>query len=183
MPLESFEGLQYLNTSAVTSMESMFYNNKFFTSLDISHFDMSNVTDMGYMFAYCYNLTSLTLPASFPYREDNAFEGIGNENDPCQLNVPDGFDFGGADTSSEIFNWRSGWFHVGEPFVYNGPYVVYDDGTLTFYCDDQRGNREGRVYKLREIDGEPEWYWKEERSSITRVVFDASFAEAHQGVF
>ena len=178
MPLESFEGLQYLNTSAVTSMESMFYNNKFFTSLDISHFDMSNVTDMGYMLAYCYNLTSLTLPTSFPYLEDNAFEGTGTENDPCQLNVSDGFDFGGADTSADIFNWRGGWFHIGEPLTYNGPYVVYDDGTLTFYCDDQRDNREGSVFKLREIDGEPEWYWKEERSSITRVVFDASFADA-----
>lgn len=54
-----YEHLDYLNTSQVTSMSSMFYTNKKITSLDVSGFDTKNVTDMGQMFASCFNLASL----------------------------------------------------------------------------------------------------------------------------
>jgi len=54
-----YEHLDYLNTSQVTSMSSMFYNNKKITSLDVSGFDTRDVTDMGQMFASCFNLASL----------------------------------------------------------------------------------------------------------------------------
>jgi surface protein len=56
------------------------------------------------------------------------------------------------------------------------PYVVYHDGTLTFYYDDQRSSREGMTYDLNEGEEEPGWY--ENRSSVTKVVFDSSFATA-----
>lgn len=85
--LTSIEGMQYLNTSMVTNMCSMFGGceklayinlNNFDTSkvidmqwmfeachsldnLDVRKIDTSNVTDMGYMFAHCTNLTSLDL--------------------------------------------------------------------------------------------------------------------------
>ena len=39
----------------------MFYYSSGFTSLDLSSFDTSNVTNMGYMFYYMYKLTSLDL--------------------------------------------------------------------------------------------------------------------------
>ena len=50
-----------LNTSNVTTMESMFYKCSSLTSLDLSGFDTSNVTNMGSMFRECKNLTSLDL--------------------------------------------------------------------------------------------------------------------------
>ena len=56
------------------------------------------------------------------------------------------------------------------------PYVVYNDGTLTFYCDNQRSSRVGTTYDLNE-----KWYspdWIEHKEDITRVVFDSSFANA-----
>ena len=57
--LISIEGLQYLNTSQVTSMYGMFQNCSGLTSLDLSHFDTHNVTDMGRMFDGCSSLTEL----------------------------------------------------------------------------------------------------------------------------
>ena len=85
--LEQIEGLEYLNTSEVTDMSSMFnecvrltsLNVKNFnthkvkdmsgmfllcsvlTSLDLSHFNTQNVTNMNGMFAVCSGLTSLDL--------------------------------------------------------------------------------------------------------------------------
>ena len=47
------------DTSKVTNMESMFYGCKALTSLDVSSFDTSNVTGMSNMFGYCNALTSL----------------------------------------------------------------------------------------------------------------------------
>ena len=46
-------------------MHSMFIYCGSLTSLDLSGFDTSNVTDMGDMFSYCDKLTSLKLPAGF----------------------------------------------------------------------------------------------------------------------
>ena len=57
--LTSITGIEYLNTSEVTSMSYMFYNCSSLTSLDVTNFDTSNVTNMIGMFAYCSSLTSL----------------------------------------------------------------------------------------------------------------------------
>ena len=59
--LTKITGLEYLNTSEVTNMYSMFRDCKSLTSLDLSHFDTSNVIDMGYMFAYCEGLTNINV--------------------------------------------------------------------------------------------------------------------------
>ena len=59
--LTSIEGMEYLNTSEVTSMQSMFYNCSSLASLDLSHFDTSKVTTMRSMFNKCSSLSSLDL--------------------------------------------------------------------------------------------------------------------------
>lgn len=58
--LDTIVGLEYLNTSEVTSMHCMFRGNTAVKSLDLSHFDTHNVTDMGHMFSGT-KLTSLDL--------------------------------------------------------------------------------------------------------------------------
>ena len=50
-----------LDTSKVTTMNSMFSSCKNLISLDLSNWDTSNVTDMNYMFNVCSNLTTLDL--------------------------------------------------------------------------------------------------------------------------
>ena len=59
--LETFIGLQYLNTSNVTSFKNMFKGCASLTNLDLSGFDTSKVTDMTQMFEDCSSLKNLNL--------------------------------------------------------------------------------------------------------------------------
>ena len=59
--LSSIDGLQYVNTSEVTDMSSMFQNCKSLTTLDLSRFNTKNVTSMANMFSGCTGLTSLNV--------------------------------------------------------------------------------------------------------------------------
>ena len=53
--------LSNFNTSKVTDMKDMFNNMRSLTTLDLSNFDTSKVTDMGRMFFSTPNLTTLDL--------------------------------------------------------------------------------------------------------------------------
>ena len=59
--LTSITGISYLNTSAATNMNSMFFLCSGLTNLNVNGFNTANVTDMGNMFANCSGLTSLDL--------------------------------------------------------------------------------------------------------------------------
>jgi len=59
--VESIEGIEYLNTSEVTNMSFMFYWCFGLTSLDLSNFNTAKVTNMEGMFSQCRDLTSLDL--------------------------------------------------------------------------------------------------------------------------
>ena len=52
--------LSNFDTSKVTDMNSMFYYCSSLTSLDLSNFDTNNVTNMSDMFHNCYSLTTIT---------------------------------------------------------------------------------------------------------------------------
>ena len=51
------------------------------------------------------------------------------------------------------------------------------DSTLTFYYDNQRGNRTGTTYDLNEETNYPNWV-RNSTTQYSRVVFDSSFAAA-----
>ena len=59
--LTTIEGLENLNTSAVTDMSEMFHKCSSLTSLNLSNFNTSKVTNMYGMFSDCSGLTSLNL--------------------------------------------------------------------------------------------------------------------------
>ena len=59
--LQSITGINYLNTSEVTTMNGMFNHCSSLTSLDVSNFNTSKVIDMDDMFRSCSCLTSLNL--------------------------------------------------------------------------------------------------------------------------
>jgi len=63
--LTSIEGLEYFDTSQVTSMSNMFYGCSGLTSLDLSNFDTSQVTTMNSIFHGCRSLTT-TITISNP---------------------------------------------------------------------------------------------------------------------
>ena len=194
------------NTSSVTSMNAMFYDCSSLTSLDVSKFNTGNVTKMRFMFSGCKNLSKLTLGNGFVSSEDlecrnftgcsslktvaytgdipysinsKFFEGVGTANAPVTLEVPDQYrDHYAAKFDGNMF--FGGYFKLSgdNPSVSEKPYVVYNDFTLTFYCDDLRSKRSGTIYSLNEGEAEPEWVLDDNNRNVEKVVFDASFAKA-----
>ena len=75
--LTSIQGLNYLNTSKVTSMYGTFYQCTSLTSLDLSHFDTSNVTSFAYMFYKCSALKNVNL-SSFNTSQSTNFANMFN---------------------------------------------------------------------------------------------------------
>ena len=59
--LTEIVGMEYLNTSEVTTMNSMFGGCKSITNLDLSHFNTSKVTNMEAMFNTCHKLKEINL--------------------------------------------------------------------------------------------------------------------------
>lgn len=59
--LQKIVGMQYLNTSEMTTMESMFSGCWELTELDLSHFDTRNVRTMRWMFGWATELENLDL--------------------------------------------------------------------------------------------------------------------------
>ncbi len=57
--VQDISGLEYLNTSEVTDMHSMFQDCYYLTSLDLSTWDTGKVNNMKQMFATCLNLGTI----------------------------------------------------------------------------------------------------------------------------
>ena len=172
--LQSFEGMEYFNTSKVTDMVYMFYNYKQAT-LDISSFNTSNVTNMSNMFMANYNLKTI-------------YVGDGWDTSNVTLST-DMFKYstqlvGGQGTTYDESNVDKAYAHVdGGPanpgyFTLVGPYAEYNNGTLMFHFDGQRNTREGRTYDINHQGGTPEWENDGIKDEVTAVVFDPSFAKA-----
>ncbi|MBR4921843.1 MAG: BspA family leucine-rich repeat surface protein [Prevotella sp.] len=66
--IKSIKGIEYLNTSLVYNMSSMFSGCSSLTNLDLSSFKTDNITDMEYMFSGCSALTTLDLSG---FKTDN----------------------------------------------------------------------------------------------------------------
>ena len=77
--LETFVGLEYLNTSNVTNMASMFDGCYSLTTLDLSSFNTTSVTEMKMMFFGCTNLSTIYVRSGWSTANvtssDHMFEG------------------------------------------------------------------------------------------------------------
>ena len=194
--LETIQGLEYLNTTNVTDMSGMFNHCVRLTSLDVTHFNTENVTNMSQMFHDCPRLASLDV-TSFNTANvtdmENMFSAGPNlktiyASDKFVTNAvtkSSGM-FAGCESLSGELAWTSdkvadktyatldgGYFR--EKGVADRPWVKYADGTLTFRYGFKRTVDINRnEYELNSGEDTPEW----NSSNITRVVFDASFANA-----
>ena len=75
----SIAGLDFLDTSSVTSMSRMFSSCQSLTALDVSGFNTSSVTSMSYMFSSCKSLPALDVSefdTSGVTRMDYMFSGL-----------------------------------------------------------------------------------------------------------
>ena len=176
--LQTIYGLNYLNTSAVTHMVSMFRGCSSLTVLDLSSFNTANVIAMGGMFMRCSNLRTIYAGSGWSTAAVEASAGMFSS---CTSLV------GGQGTT---FNSS----HVGIDYAHidGGPsnpgyftrgteaYACYTSSntTLTFYYDTQRSSRTGTTYDLNTGDNVASWKTDETNASVTKVVFDPSFAGA-----
>ena len=184
----------YFNTANVTNMRSMFSSCSSLTSLDVTNFNTAEVTNMGYMFSWCSSLTSLYL-TNFNTEKVTNMESMFFF---CQalttIYASSKFVTTLVSNSSNMFNkckklkgeveeWTNdkatdktyakiegGYFSGGIPRV------KYADGTLTFFLTSKETLGENE-YELNSGKNLPEWV-KRHSFSITKVVFDTSFANA-----
>ena len=167
--------VSHFDTSNVTFMGNMFSDCSSLTSLDLSHFDMTNVNNTQSMLSGCSSLKELSVSSTMENIDATCCTGVGTASTPCTIISPAGFNFG-VDTSGDYFRWKGGYFKL----VTSEPYVVVsrDRTTLTFYYDQLKDTRTDnlRVYVINPSStSSPSWY--SFRPSVTKVVFDPSFAD------
>ena len=168
-----------------TSTAGMFSGKTSLTVInDLSNLNTSKVTDMSNMFNGCSALDTIYCNydwSGLDVTSDNMFLGCTSLQGYNASNVS-------AAYAKPIAN--GGYFTT-----YGIPYAVYEEGTLTFYNDGNKGNREGTVYDLPWEDEYPEWSpnsggsgelnaperkdAKADYVYITSVVFDESFGYYH----
>ncbi|MBE6317150.1 MAG: BspA family leucine-rich repeat surface protein [Bacteroidales bacterium] len=177
--LQTIYGLNYMNTSAVTHMVSMFRGCSSLTVLDLSSFNTANVIAMGGMFMGCSNLRTIYAGSGWSTAAVEASAGMFYS---CTSLV------GGQGTTFNSSHVGIDYAHIdGGPsnpgyFTEKGPeaYACYtpSNTTLTFYYDTQRSSRTGTTYDLNTGSNDTGWDTDGTRSYVTKVVFDASFAGA-----
>ena len=99
--IESITGLEYLNTSEVTDMGYMFMNCIDLTSLDLSRFNTSKVTNMSRMFTSCTSLNSLDLSSFNTSQVTNMYRMFANNVHLQTIYVSSGWSTDGVTVSSE----------------------------------------------------------------------------------
>ena len=175
--LQTIYGLNYMNTSAVTHTVSMFRGCSSLTVLDLSSFSTANVIAMGGMFMGCSNLRTIYAGSGW---STAAVEASASN---CTSLV------GGQGTAYNSSNPKDKTYaHIdGGPsnpgyFTEKGPeaYACYtpSNTTLTFYYDTQRSSRTGTTYDLNTGAHDTGWDTDGTNASVTKVVFDPSFANA-----
>jgi surface protein len=161
---------------SVTAIGNIMMGCTSLTSLTL-HKDVTEMTACA--FNGCSKLSSVTSYIESPfYIADAVFESWNQTASEDQfttatLYVPAG--------SKSLYQAQYGWKkfatikEMEDAPTQAEPYVVYNDGTLTFYYDNQRSNRPGTTYDLNEEAKRPGWL--DYSSMISKVIFDETFAE------
>ncbi len=156
--------LSHFATDYVTDMESMFAGCSKLTTLDLSMFNTSNVANMKSMFDGCTSLTGIAVSQNFTTtsvaNSENMFNGCSSLSGAVSYDE--------SKTDATQANWESGYLTL-----WVGPYVRYEDETLTFYYG---SDKHGGDYGLEMMDGWTEW-----QGTVypTTVVFDKSFSNVY----
>ena len=168
--LETITGLEYLNTANVTDMSSLFDHCQKLTSLDLSNFNTAKVTNMNRMFSNCSNLKTIYASDKFTTaavtESKNMFSYCGSLSGDIDWT---------SDKATDKTYAKTGGGYFRDKAYDNRPYVKYADGTLTFRCGYKKilGENEYLLNSDEELPA-----WNTHKNKITRVVFEASFANA-----
>ena len=168
--LETITGLEYLNTANVTDMSSLFDHCQKLTSLDLSNFNTAKVTNMNRMFSNCSNLKTIYASDKFTTAAvtegKNMFSYCGSLSGDIDWT---------SDKATDKTYAKTGGGYFRDKAYDNRPYVKYADGTLTFRCGYKKILGENE-YELNSGEKLPKW--NTHNSKISKVVFEASFANA-----
>ena len=168
--LETITGLECLNTANVTDMSSLFDHCQKLTSLDLSNFNTAKVTNMNKMFSNCSNLKTIYASDKFTTaavtESKNMFSYCGSLSGDIDWT---------SDKATDKTYAKTGGGYFRDKAYDNRPYVKYADGTLTFRCGYKKILGENE-YELNSDEELPAW--NTHKNKITRVVFEASFANA-----
>ena len=183
----------HFNTENVTNMRNMFSGCSSLTSLDVTNFNTAKVPDMSYMFANCLALTSLYLTNFNTEKVTNMERMFSDCRALTTIYASSKFvTTQVSDSRYMFFNCKKlkgeeEWTNYkatdktyakieGGYFSRAIPRVKYADGTLTFFLASKETLGENE-YELNSGKNLPEWV-KKHSFSITKVVFDTSFANA-----
>lgn len=192
--IEDIEGLEYLDTSEATDMESMFFGCSSLTNIDLSTFNTEKVTSMREMFSYCQSLqlldlsnftttgvtdmqgmfngcTSLvTIFAGSGFSIDNVTNDTDMFLDCTSLRSYITYD--AAKTGKEYANCtKTGYFTDKSN---RSVYIRLTGNTLTFYYSYYKQDGD---YGYNWGSGIPGWNTLKGNGDITKVVFDKSFKD------
>ena len=183
------------DTKNVTNMRVMFYACCSLTELDVSGFDTKNVIYMKHMFGNCLSLKTIYASENWNngnirdsedmfYRCSNLVGGKGTTYNSGKTDIEYAHIDGGA-ANPGYFTYKEIEEDVPEDTEdiipsdggngqTSGAYTVLQNGTLTFYHDNNRNSKTGTVYDIyTSYTGYPDW--AKDSLSITKVVFDVSF--------
>ena len=190
--LSTIEGIENLNTSAVTDMGYMFSGCSSLKELNVSNFNTAKVTRMSEMFEGCSSLKELNV-SNFNTSKVTNMEGmfsncsglkiiINTQTWRCE-NSQDMFKgctqlkgavkYDDKKLDATMANPTTGYFT--DPNRKVEAYVLQseDQHTLTFYYDNNRKLRSGKTWDINR----PDWAGTDVAPNyvVTKVVFDASF--------
>ena len=187
--LYRISGIEYLNTSNVTNMASMFMGcKKLITklnSLDLSNFDTSNVTDMSQMFMGCSSLTILDLSSFNTANVTNMGEMFSSCSALTYVDLS-GFATENVTSSYEMFrdctnlttifcynDWNLPDNHDNAMLFYNCGKLVGGNGTA-FTTDDRVFARVDREDAPGYFTKSPNVIWCEESSTLYLTLPESS---------
>ena len=147
----------------------MFCNCDKLTSLDVTNFNTAKVTDMGYMFCRCHNLKEIYVSDKFVTDAvTNSYQMFAY----CESLSGD-IDWSDKAVDKTYAKTDGGYFR--DKAYDNRPFVKFADGTLTFRWGYKKTLGENE-YELNSGKNRPKW--DTHKSKISKVVFEASFANA-----
>ena len=203
--LQTITGMSYLKTDKVLDMRYMFQSCSKLTSLDVSHFNTSKATNMNAMFDACSGLASLDLSSFNTSNVTNMARMFTACLNLTAIYVGEGWSTAAVTNSTDMFlnckNLVGGMGTVYDANHVDKAYAHIDGGTsnpgyftaagieayacytpenttLTFYYDTERGSRPGTTYDLNTGEHDTGWKTDGTNASVTRVIFDPSFAGA-----
>ena len=176
--LKDIEGIEYLNTSEVTSMNSMFAcssdaGESRLKLLDLRKFDTHKVIDMTNMFNGCERLEVILIGDD--WSTENVIESTDMFLNCYKLKGCVGTSYSASHTDAEYARADRGDSEPGY-LTDRYSYTVFNNGTLTFYFDLDMESREGTIYSTNANLETPKWVDDDTSFDVTTVEFDPSFA-------